>query len=70
MHPDVVGPWVRHAIDTFGPQRCCIASNFPVDGLHGSIDELFSSYATIIAPYGDVARDQLFAGTAERVYSC
>lgn len=68
MRPEVFGPWVRFAIDTFGPSRCCVASNFPVDGMHGTLDELFTAYATIVSEFGEAARDDLFAGTAERVY--
>ena len=46
------------------------ASNFPVDGMHGTLDELFGAYAAVTAGLDDASRDQLFAGTAERVYRC
>jgi predicted TIM-barrel fold metal-dependent hydrolase len=63
-------PWIEHAIEAFGPDRCMFASNFPVDGLHGSLDQLFTAYDEVTAGLGDPARAQLFAGTAERVYRC
>ena len=54
----------------FGVDRCMFASNFPVDGMHGTLDELCSTYAEVTAGLDDEARDQLFAANAERVYRC
>ena len=70
MEPDVLRPWIEHAIELFGVERCMFASNFPVDGMHGSFDELYSAYDAVTAGLGVEARDLLFAGTAERVYRC
>ncbi|MCU0272947.1 MAG: amidohydrolase family protein [Acidimicrobiales bacterium] len=70
MTADAFAPWLEHAIGTFGPDRCMFASNFPVDGLHGTLDELFTAYHTVTAGLDPTARDALFAGTAERVYRC
>lgn len=70
MDPEVLAPWIRHAIELFGPSRCMFASNFPVDGMHGSFDDLYGAYDTVTADLDEPARDLLFAGTAERVYSC
>jgi predicted TIM-barrel fold metal-dependent hydrolase len=67
---DVLAPWLEHAIDAFGVDRCLFASNFPVDGMHGTFDELFTSYSAITAGLGDNARDKLFAANAERIYRC
>lgn len=61
-------PWLEFAIDAFGPDRCMFASNFPVDGLHGTFDQLYSAYAEVAEGLGDAARNQLFAATAARVY--
>lgn len=68
MAPGVLAPWLEHAIGAFGVDRCLFASNFPVDGMHGTLDELYSSYSTITAGLGDSARDKLFAANAERIY--
>ncbi len=70
MAPDVLAPWIEFAIGTFGPDRCMFASNFPVDGLHGSLEELFTSYATICRGLPTDDLDALFAGTAQRTYRC
>ncbi len=70
MQAGAFAPWLEHAIDTFGAERCMFASNFPVDGMHGSLDQLFTAYAEVTAGVDDVSRELLFAGTAERVYRC
>ena len=67
---DVLRPWLEHALEAFGVDRCFFASNFPVDAVHGTFDQLFSSYATVVAGLGAVAVDQLFAENAERTYRC
>jgi predicted TIM-barrel fold metal-dependent hydrolase len=67
---DAFGPWLEHAIETFGPSRCMFASNFPVDGLHGSFDALYSTFDAVTAGLDEAERDLLFAATAERVYRC
>ena len=70
MSVEALRPWIEHAIELFGPSRCMFASNFPVDGLHGSLQELWSTYAELTAGFDADARNQLFAATAERVYRC
>ncbi len=44
------------------------ASNFPVDGMHGSFDDLYTSYSEITDGLDDGARDKLFAANAARIY--
>ena len=68
MSPDAFAPWLEPAIDAFGPERCLFASNFPVDGLHGTLEQLWSSYAGAVAGLDPRDRDLLFAGTAEHLY--
>ena len=70
MAVEAFTPWLEHAIDTFGTDRCMFASNFPVDGMHGTFDELYSTYVAVAAGLDDEARDKLFAANAERVYRC
>ena len=67
---DAFGPWVHEAVELFGVDRCLFASNFPVDGLHGSLDELWSAYSGVTAALDDADRDKLFAANAERIYRC
>lgn len=70
MAAEILAPWLEYAIDAFGADRCLFASNFPVDGMHGSFDELYTSYSAVTAALSDDARDKLFAVNAERVYRC
>lgn len=70
MQASVLEPWVVVVLECFGTQRCMFASNFPVDGLHGSFDELYGAYSAITAYLGPSERDAVFATNAERVYRC
>ena len=68
MSVDAFRPWIEFAIDVFGVDRCLFASNFPVDGLHGTFDELYTAFDAVTADLDDESRDKLFAANAERVY--
>ena len=70
MDAAAFAPWLEPVIELFGVDRCFFASNFPVDGLHGSLDELWSAYAEVTAALDDDSRDKLFASNAERLYRC
>ncbi len=63
-------PWLEPAIEAFGAHRCLFASNFPVDGMHGTFDELYTIFAEVTAGLDDEARAQLFATNSERIYRC
>jgi L-fuconolactonase len=67
---DALAPWLEYAIDSFGVDRCLFASNFPVDGMHGTFDELFTTYSAVTAGLDEEGRDKLFAANAERIYRC
>ena len=68
MAPGAIARWIEPVIERFGAHRCLFASNFPVDGLHGSLDELWSAYSAVTAGLPADERDALFAGTATRLY--
>jgi L-fuconolactonase len=70
MAVEILAPWLEYAIDVFGVDRCLFASNFPVDGMHGTLDELYTAYSAITSGVGADARDKLFAANAERIYRC
>jgi predicted TIM-barrel fold metal-dependent hydrolase len=38
--------------------------------MHGTFDELYSTYAAVTAGLDDESRDKLFATNAERIYRC
>ena len=60
--------WLEPALEAFGIDRCFFASNFPVDGLHGTLDQLWTAFDEATASLDEGFRDQLFATNAERIY--
>jgi predicted TIM-barrel fold metal-dependent hydrolase len=68
MAAEAFAPWLEPAIEAFGVDRCLFASNFPVDGLHGSFDDLYESFSAVTSGLDDASRDKLFAANAERIY--
>jgi predicted TIM-barrel fold metal-dependent hydrolase len=70
MSVDVLGPWLEYAIESFGVDRCMFASNFPVDSVYGTFDELYSTFSAVTAGLDDESRSKLFADNAERIYRC
>jgi len=67
---EAVRPWIEPAVEAFGIERCFVASNFPVDGLHGTLDQLWSAYSEVTAGLSAADRDALFATNAEALYRC
>jgi len=61
-------PWLEAAIEDFGVDRCCFASNFPVDSLFGSFDDLYRVYRGVAAELGASATRKLFVENAARTY--
>ena len=70
MSAGAFAPWIEPALEMFGVDRCFFASNFPVDAMHGTFDDLYTAFAEITAGLDEDARDRLFATNAERVYRC
>jgi L-fuconolactonase len=57
-----------HAIDCFGPERCMLESNFPVDRFSLSYRVLWNALKKLIAHHSADDRAAMLAGTARRVY--
>jgi predicted TIM-barrel fold metal-dependent hydrolase len=70
MSVDALAPWLEYAIEAFGVDRCLFASNFPVDSVYGTFDDLYSTFSAVTAGLDDESRAKLFADNAERVYRC
>jgi predicted TIM-barrel fold metal-dependent hydrolase len=68
MSVETLAPWLEYAIEAFGADRCMFASNFPVDSICGTFDDLYTTFSDVTSGLDDETRDELFAGTAERVY--
>ena len=65
---DSVRPLVLQIIETFGPERCAFASDFPTDKLFNAYGNALDAYDEITKNFGVDERDALFVGTAERIY--
>jgi predicted TIM-barrel fold metal-dependent hydrolase len=69
-------PWTPEAnrdvvlatVDLFGPERCMFGSNFPVDSLCGSFDEIFGGFDAITRDFSAEERQQMFSTNAVRIY--
>jgi L-fuconolactonase len=61
-------PFVETCLELFGVDRCFFGSNFPVDGVAGTYDDLIGAYREITAPLGAEVQDKLFAANARRRY--
>jgi predicted TIM-barrel fold metal-dependent hydrolase len=59
---------VRECIALFGSQRAMFASNFPVDSLCGSFDDIYSGFKRIVAHLPAAEQAALFCGNARRLY--
>jgi predicted TIM-barrel fold metal-dependent hydrolase len=68
---DVVDYWgedIRWCIDALGPSRCMFESNYPVDRATLDYTVIWNAFQKIAADYSAREQDDLFAGTAARVY--
>lgn len=60
--------WYHYAIQVFGPERCMLESNFPVDRLSLSYRTLWNGLKKIAADYPEAVKEAMFSGTARKVY--
>ena len=59
---------VEEIIAMFGAERAMFASNFPVDGLCGTFDEIYGGFKQIAARYDVREQQLLFHDTAKAIY--
>ncbi len=65
---DTLTPIIDHCVDAFGPDRCMVASNFPVDRVATSYAVMTEAMVEMTARFGQDAQQALFADTAARFY--
>lgn len=65
---DAQARWYHHTIECFGPDRCMFESNFPVDRWSLSYPVMWNGLKKIASDHSPAERDQMFFGTAARVY--
>jgi hypothetical protein len=66
--PQANGPVIRDAISIFGSDRCMFASNYPVDSLVGSFDEILACFLAVIADRSPAEQRMLVHDNAKRIY--
>jgi L-fuconolactonase len=65
---DSLASWLESALAHFGVPRCFFASNFPVDSVSGTFDQLYETFTRVAAGFGPADIDRLFAANAARIY--
>jgi predicted TIM-barrel fold metal-dependent hydrolase len=58
-------PYLEHALETFGPDRCLFGSDWPVASLTTTYEQWLEAVSGLL---GEGERQTVLAGTAERVY--
>jgi len=61
-------PVIRDTITIFGVERCMFASNFPVDSLAGTFDDIYGGFFAAVADRAAAERHMLFHDNAVRLY--
>jgi predicted TIM-barrel fold metal-dependent hydrolase len=65
---ETLGPYYRHCIEEFGPDRCMFESNFPVDKASCSYTVLWNCFKRLSREFGEGERAALLHDTAVRAY--
>lgn len=65
---ETIVPYIEYVINSFGVDRCMFASNFPVDKLYRSYDEVIGNYIEIAQEYFSQEIDKLFYNNAQIFY--
>lgn len=65
---ETIRPIVMECIEIFGIDRCFFATNFPVDKLFSSYEEVWKSYFEITKNFSDDEKDKLYFKNAEKFY--
>ncbi len=63
-----IKPVVLEAIEIFGPGRCMLGSNFPVDRGAATYEQIWAGYAEMLADLSADEQDGLFRCNAVRMY--
>jgi L-fuconolactonase len=65
---DALAPFVEHALDRFGVERCMFASNFPMDKVSLGFEQLYDAYRELVAARPLAEQRALFHDNALRYY--
>ena len=65
---DDIRPYVAHAVETFGPDRCMVGGDWPVSVLAGGYVKAWTAYRSILAGYPADVQTKVLSGTAIQFY--
>jgi len=63
-----VRPWLLAVAALFGPERCMLGSDLPIERLRSGFEPLYRAYDDIFTGHSPRDRDMLLRATAERWY--
>ena len=63
-----IRPYVLYCIETFGVNRCFFGSNWPIDWLWSSYEDLINAYTEITKDFTQGEKICLFSQNAEGIY--
>jgi predicted TIM-barrel fold metal-dependent hydrolase len=61
-------PWVDTCINAFGPERCVLGSNWPVDSLFSSFDVIMNYYREYIEKLSTSEQKMILNKNASKLY--
>lgn len=66
--PSDLAPYVRAAVDLFGPSRCMFGSDWPVCELAATYEQVVQALRTALGPLSPTEESQIFRETAKTFY--
>jgi predicted TIM-barrel fold metal-dependent hydrolase len=63
-----MAPFIPYCIEQFGPDRCILESNFPVDKVSFSYNIMYNAFKILTRDYSATERAAMFHDTAARFY--
>jgi predicted TIM-barrel fold metal-dependent hydrolase len=64
-----IRPWLLGVTGIFGPHRCMLGPDLPIENLRSGFGPLYAAYDAIFSAFSDDDRAWLFHRTAERWYA-
>lgn len=65
---DAIGPHIEYGLKLWGVERSIFASNFPMDKVSVSFENLYDAFFQIAGGYAEAEQQQLFRGNAMAFY--
>lgn len=65
---DLTQPMIHHALQCFGKYRVMFASNFPMDRVSASLEDIIDGFSDVVAAYDPQALRHVFRTNAQQFY--